>query len=702
MKPAAIREKHLNQIDRLPDPSPKPDCKNMLSRPVVLLCAALVALTLAVYFQTGNHQFLGFDDNVYVTANPHVAGGLTGSSVRWAFTSIDQCNWHPITWLSHLADVQFYGMNPRGHHLGNVALHTASSLLLLLLLFRLTGALWQSGFVAALFALHPLHVESVAWVAERKDVLSAFFFFLTLLLYAQFTEKRKPAQYILCLFFFVLGLMSKPMLVTLPMVLLLLDYWPLERYRQAGEELSRAQRLGIALTLVREKIPFFCCSILSAVMTIYAQHKGGATSSLEAIPFMLRIENALLAYLKYALKTLWPVDLAVLYPFSRSLPLWQAVASLIVLSIVTAAVIKLRGRLPFLVVGWSWFLITLVPVIGLIQVGNQAMADRYSYIPVIGLFIMAAWGVPVLASRLRHRTVVLSLLAGAVVAACAALTWHQLGYWQDSISLYRHTLQVTADNYVITSNLGIELAEKGDVDAAIQAHRESIRINPDFPSAHYNLGFDLDKKGETDAAIQEYRLAIMLNPQNAPALNNLGADLSAKGDLDGAIQNYREALQLTPDDAKAHCNLGRAFTKKGNLDDAMQEFRTALGISPNDAQTHLSLGLALAAKGDPEAAIQQYRTAIGIDPNDLEAHNNLGVALVNKGDLNQAIREFQDILRLSPNDIDAHSNLGVALAKTGNLDAAIGEFQSVLRINPKDAYALNNLGRVLAQKKTGR
>ena len=701
MKPKATcaKSRTSSQVSEIGDSSSR---KIRPAGSVAWICVALAIFTFAVYLQAGNHHFLSFDDNVYVTANPHMTGGLTGKNMLWAFTSTDESNWHPITWLSHLADVQCYGMNPRGHHLTGVAIHAVSSLLLLLFLFRTTGALWKSSFVAALFALHPLHVESVAWVAERKDVLSAFFGFLTLLVYAEFSEKRKPWQYILCIFCFVLGLMSKPMLVTLPVVMLLMDYWPLDRFRRGDRQPSVGRLSERALLLAKEKIPFFCCSILSAVITIYAQHHGGATRSLEETPFILRIENALVSYVKYLLKTLWPSDLAVLYPITFSIPLWQTVGSLLLLATVTTLVIKAGCRQPYLVVGWFWFLITLVPVIGLIQVGNQAMADRYSYIPAIGLFIMAAWGIPVLTSGLKQQKTMLAVLSVAIIAASAALTWRQLGYWQDNLSLYRHALQVTTDNYVMMNNLGIELSEKGDLDGAIRAHNEAIRINPNFAASHNNLGCDLDKKGDLDGAIREYQLSLILNPNNAQALNNLGADFSEKGNPDAAIQKYREALQISHDDPKAHYNLGRAFTKKGMLDDAVREFATALQLSPDDAKSHVSLGLALAAKGDPEGAIREYGTAIKISPDDPEARNNLGVALVNKGDLVAAIQEFQQILRTSPDDVDAHSNLGVALAKKGEFEAAIREFQDLLRINPNDSYARNNLDRVLSQRKTSR
>jgi protein O-mannosyl-transferase len=566
-------------------------------RSIILLCAALIAITLAVYWQVGNHEFLNYDDTVYVTENPHVTTGITGSNIIWAFTSVHADNWHPVTWLSHMADAQIYGMNPRGHHLTNVLIHAISTVLLFLLLFRLTGSLWQSSFTAALFALHPLHVESVAWVAERKDVLSAFFWFLTLLLYAEYVTKKKPTMYILSLFSFVLGLMSKPMLVTLPVVMLLMDFWPINRDRLEKQEPGHFRLSGTQSflpALVKEKIPFFVCSLLSSAVTIYAQRAGGAIKNFTEVPLGFRIENAITAYVKYLAKTLWPHNLAVLYPFPSSFPLWQVIGSLLVLILMSAATILVRRRHPYLAVGWFWFLVTLVPVIGLIQVGMQAMADRYTYIPLVGLFIMAAWGVPTLIKELHHRQVILALLAGVVITASAALTWQQLGYWQDSISLFRHTLQVTSGNYIAHGNLGCALAEKGNLDAAIEEYQKALAINPRDFKALYNLGLDLAEKGDLEAAIKADKETLWINPNSFAAHNNLGNALFKKGNLDAAIKEYQVAIGINPNFLAAHNNLGYVFASEGNLDAAITEYREALRINPNFSQVRRNLEIALA------------------------------------------------------------------------------------------------------------
>lgn len=617
-------------IGHLTDCARKSYGRNSNRGALILVCVALIAITLAVFMPAGNFQFLNLDDNLYVTNNPHVASGITGKNIIWAFTTFDYSYWHPITWLSHMADVQFYGMNPRGHHLTNVVIHVVSSLLLLLLLLRLTGALWQSSFVAALFALHPMHVESVAWVAERKDVLSAFFWFLTLLFYAEFTAKRKPALYVLSLCSFLLGLMSKPMLVTLPVVMLLLDVWPLARFRNGEKHSGPRQYFMRLAALIKEKIPFFVCSLLSGLVTIYGQYKFGAMDVLDVFPLRLRMENALVAYVQYVIKTLWPHDLAVFYPFPPSIPFWQVISSFVVLLLISAAAIRAGRRSPSFAVGWFWFLVTLVPVIGLTQVGNQAMADRFSYLPGIGLFIVAGWGFPDMIKGLQHRKRILACLAGTVVAVSSALTWKQLGYWQDSVSLYRHSLQVTSGNNFIYGNLGAALIAKGDFDAAIQTQLEAIRLSPYFVDAHHNLGIALAEKGDLVAAIREYRVALSINPNDGKLHYNLGIALDKTGDLDAAIQEFRLALQIRPDDTRAHYNLGRAFVKKGDLDAAIQEFQVALLLSPHAIDAHSDLGVALATKGDLDAAIQEFLNVLRIDPSDAYAQSNLGRARAQK------------------------------------------------------------------------
>ena len=635
---------------------------------IIFLCLALVAAILGVYLQVGNQPFLAYFDRIdCVTNNPHIEGGLTGRNIIWAFTSFDAFNWHPMTWLSHMAVAQFAGMSPRAHHLTNVVIHAASSVLLFLLLLRLTGAMWQSWFVAALFGLHPMHVESVAWVAERKDVLSALFGFLALFFYAGYADgKPRPVPYALAFTCFLLGLMSKSMLVTLPVVMLLLDFWPLDRFRPAAGEGKWPAR---AAALFREKIPFFAVSLAVAVVTIQAQRQGGALKDFYQRPLGQRIENALVSYARYVFKAVWPRDLAFLYPYPASFPFWQVAGSLFLLILLSLGAVRFRRQLPFLAVGWFWFLITLAPVIGLIQVGDQSMADRYSYLPSIGLFIIAAWGVPELLSfqfqikaasvlarlrlpdvlpvrlrrldprrlevildlkpesGLRYRTAILALLASVVVVASAALTWKQAGFWRDNITLYRRTLEVTTGNYSIMNKLGLALAEKGDLDGAIGEYHDALEIRPNDVQTHNNLGLALAGKGDHGAAIREYLAALRINPGNPEVHCNLGASLADTGNLDAAIGEYRESLRIKPNITEALNNLGVALAGKGDQDEAILTFRKLLRINPFITDAHYNLGVLLSKKGDADGAILEYREALRLSPDDKEFRNTLQNAL---------------------------------------------------------------------------
>jgi protein O-mannosyl-transferase len=596
---------------------------------ILVITAALIVITLSVYMQVGNHPFQIIDDGDYITDNPHVELGITSNNIAWAFTSIHSSNWHPITWLSHMADAQLYGMNPRGHHLTSVAIHTFNTLLLFYLLFRLTHAFWQSFFVAVLFSIHPLHVESVAWVAERKDVLSMFFMLITLLFYSEYVMKQKNMHYFVSLFFFILGLMAKPMLVTLPIVMLLLDIWPLERYRHNGIQ-SVHQISSTVIALIKEKIPFIFFALLSCFITIYAQHKGGSVASLANIPFHLRIENALVAYIKYIGKTLWPHDLAILYPFPSTIPIWQSTISLSILFLLSAAAIWSVRSYPYVAVGLFWFIITLVPVIGLVQVGAQSMADRYTYLPLIGIFIIIAWGGSDISKGMRHRQGILGMLTVTITFVLVAITWHQLGYWRDNISLYRHAIKITTgNNSLIHSSLA---------DALMLRGKENI-----------------------DEAILEYREALRLNPYNWLAHCNLGIALIDKGNIDEAILEYKEALRIVPNNVSVHYYLGRAFNDKGNFDDAIQQYQKALQINPSHVKSYNSLGVAYSNKGMLDEAIQKYYEALKVDPNYVDAHYNLALDLTNRGRLDAAIYEFREALRINPNDVKARKKLEEAI-----------------------------------------
>lgn len=488
-----------------------------MKRKYLITSSILTILILAVYWQTGSHAFINLDDQAYLYENQHIADGLTSSSIIWAITSIDYFYWQPVTWLSHMIDVELYGMKPGGHHLSNVCIHIASTILLLYFLFRLTGFFWQSAFVAAMFALHPMHVESVAWAAERKDVLSVFFGFLTLIFYSEYKiaiqtpfNKRRRMFYLLSLICFMLGLMSKPMLVTLPIVILLIEYWSLS----SPSILS----IGILRTQLTEAAPFILLSTVSAIITIYGQNNAGAMPTIEAFPFALRFENAVTSYTNYIIKTIYPSDLAVYYPMPATFSLWHVACSLLALVIVSVVVIFLRVKYRYLAVGWFWFLISLFPVIGLTQAGFQAMADRFSYLPHIGLFIMAAWGVADLTKDLRQQKILLALLATFAISASAISSWRQTALWKNSIILFEHTLQVTENNWMALNNLGKAYLDTGRVDDALWCFQESVKVNPSYTVALVNLGALLAAKNRNREAHEILTRALQIDPFNEKAL----------------------------------------------------------------------------------------------------------------------------------------------------------------------------------------
>jgi len=694
--------------------------------PVWLMVALLVLVTITLYWPATRHDFV-YDDNLYVTMNVHVQNGLTLENVKWAFLNPVAANWHPLTMLSHMLDCQLFGLKPWGHHLTSVLLHAVNTVLVFLLLRRLTGALWRSLLVAAVFGLHPLHVESVAMVAERKDVLSTCFGLLALIFYARYAQKQSRVEsressagssglaldtrpstldYGLALFFFALGLMSKPMLVTWPFVMLLLDYWPLGRMlRDEGRGTSAAvvPALGSRLStfdsaLLFEKLPFFGLAAVTSIVTFVVQNHGGAMNMVQNLPLGARSGNALISYCRYLGKLFWPADLAVFYPHPGYWPLEQVLlAGGLILGISVLLIVK-RRRYPFLLMGWLWFCGTLVPVIGLVQVGEQAMADRYAYIPSLGVLILAIWGAYELTRRWRYHVMALSVAGSAAIVLCLGLTRQQLGYWKDSEALYRHALEVTENNHLAHNNLGNAFLKKNQIDEGISQFQEAIRLKPDNANAHYNLGVALNKKGQTDEAIRQYQEAIRLAPDYAATHNNLGSALVEKGQINEAINQYQEAIRLAPDYADAYNNLGTALGMKGQIDEAISQIREAIRLKPDYAEAHYSLGTALGRKGQTDEAISQYREAIRLKPDYAEAHNNLGNALGRKGQTDEAISQYREAIRLKPDYTYAHNNLGTALLNKDQIDEAISQFQEAIRLKPDYAALHNNLGNALGMK----
>jgi tetratricopeptide (TPR) repeat protein len=622
---------------------------------------------------------VNFDDPQYVGDNRSLTRGLTWQGVSWAFTTRHAGNWHPLTWLSHMLDVRLFGLDAGAHHLTSVALHVANTLLLFGLLHAMTGALVRSAFVAALFAVHPLHVESVAWVAERKDVLSALFFFLTLWAYVAYVRKQRPARYVLVLGLFALGLMAKPMLVTLPFVLLLLDYWPL----------ARAQEPSARRRLILEKLPLLGLAVASSVVTFVVQRQAGAVKALDALPLDRRLANAVVAYVAYVGETLWPARLAAIYPYPASLPGWWVAGATLVLIGASVWAIRAAPRHPYLCVGWLWYLGTLVPVIGLVQVGSQPMADRYTYIPLVGLFILIAWGIPDLLSGWPHLRPALGAAAALAIFACTIVARRQVEHWSSSVEVWQHALAVTRENYRAENNLAHALAKLGRTGEAIPHYAEALRIKPDFAEAHNNLGAALADRGRMDEAIDHYSEAVRLLPDYVEARNNLAVALTAEGRHDEAVRHFSEALRLDPTLATSHNNLGVALAKQGRLEEAIRHFSEALRLDPDYAEArrnlavaHNGLGAALADQGQLDEAIAQYSESKHLDPDRVDAHSNLAAALAARGRADEAIRELLEALRLAPGDADLHYDLGVMLARTGRRAEALGQFEAALSADP--------------------
>ncbi|HWW02647.1 MAG TPA: tetratricopeptide repeat protein [Candidatus Acidoferrum sp.] len=678
-------------------------------------CVLLALATLLAFGAVGFNDFVNYDDPDYVTANAHVQTGLTLANITWAFTTGHASNWHPLTWLSHMLDCQLFGIRPGPQHLVNLAFHIANTLLLFLVLRRLTGAHWRSAIVAALFAFHPLHVESVAWISERKDVLSTFFFLLALAAYVRYAESvsgaerrvwsgrwRSPLAYAFSLLLFALGLMSKPMPVTLPFLLLLLDYWPLGRLSfsvsadnsaHASCTTHQGQRPPSPLPhLVLEKLPFFALSLTSCVVTLIVQQKGGAVST--SLSLGGRMANALVSYVRYLAKTFCPTDLSVLYPHPGHWPGWQVAASAFVVLAVSAAVVWQARVRPWLAVGWFWFLGSLVPVIGLVQVGIQSMADRYTYIPLIGLFIALVWGVGEVLSAWPRRAEVLPAAVALTLVACALLTVRQVGFWHDSETLFQRAVRVTTNNYLAYNNLAYFLSGRGKPLDAMTNYLKSLEINPLYDDALNNMGYALAGLRRFPEAISYYERALRIRPNHAEVHNNLGNALSEMGRLNEAIEQYSLVLKQNPEHADAHNNLGIALAMQGKLNEAIPHFRDAIRFKPGYASAHSNLGNALAAQHKLDEAIEEYRISLDLNPKDPQAHNNLGNVLAEHGRLDEAIPHYAKAIELNPNNPEAHFNLGMALARQGKRDLATAHYTEALRLKPDYTEARRQLDAV--------
>jgi Flp pilus assembly protein TadD len=666
------------------------------------ICLALTFATTAVFWQVCTYDFVNYDDPLYIYENPNIQAGITLKTIKWAFTTGYANFWHPLTWLSHMLDWQLFGSNPAGHHLVNLIFHIANTLLLFLVLKRMTGALWSSAFVAALFALHPLHVESVAWVVERKDVLSIFFWLLTMWAYIRYVKQSSVANYLLTLLVFALGLMAKPMLVTLPFVLLLLDYWPLARIPQGQEKKHTDTRFHRLYPLILEKIPFIVLSAVFSVIAFLAQRSGGAVAPLTAISIKLRIYNALISYVEYIEKMIWPSRLAMFYPHpGQNVSVLYAIISAALLLSVTILILRFAKERRYLVTGWLWYLGTLVPVIGFVQVGEHAMADRYSYITLTGLFIIIAWGLPELLEKWPHRKTALwasSLIVLSALAICAHL---QQRYWKNTLTLCEHALKVTDNNYEAHFCMTDMLLKQGRIEEAIWHNTEALRINPDYLDAITGLGTALYEAGRIDEAINNYKRALEMNSRFAPAYANLAVALVAEGKFAEAVRHCRIAL-ATMDIIPIHSTLGYALLKLGRFEEAVAEYRKVLLAMPNDPDVLNELGYALAHIGEFDEAILLYNKALQIAPDLVDVRLNLGFALTESGKLEEAVKEYEKILLIQPQNAVAHNDLGAVLFRQGKLDEAIEHFSQAVRIDPNYTTARDNLNSTLAEKQKPR
>ncbi len=584
------------------------------NKQMLLIYLFLTIATLMAFWQVMSCDFTNYDDPEYVIKNSHIQNGITFEGIRWAFTTGYASNWHPLTWMSHMLDVQFFGVTPRWHHLTNLLFHLANALLLFYVLHRMTKSLWQSAFVAALFALHPLHVESVAWVAERKDVLSAFFWMLTMTAYVSYVERPGLRRYLVVVFVYLSGLMAKPMLVTLPFVLLLLDYWPLQRFqrKRSDQGIQTGAQWSLMRPLLWEKIPFIGMAILSSIITYIAQHKGGSVASIETYSLSVRLSNACVSYVTYIRKMIWPTDLAVLYPHPGTRPAWQIWGALLLLIAATILIIRSTKKYQYLAVGWFWYLGTLVPVIGIVQVGSQARADRYTYIPLIGVFIMTAWGIPQLVNMWRLGKEALFVSAALILSCLSIITWIQVGHWQNSITLYNHTLNVTEHNMLAHYNRGQAYYSIGSYRQAIEDNDEAIKIDPRYAEAYNNRGSAYADLGNAMRAIEDYNKAIEYKPHFADAYYNRGNSYMSLGKQRQAIEDYDRFIEIDPRDAGVYLNRGAAYGILGDYGHAIQDFSKAIEIKPKYADAYGNRGNAYAVLGNNKEAIEDLKRAAAL------------------------------------------------------------------------------------------
>jgi tetratricopeptide (TPR) repeat protein len=620
---------------------------------VVFMYVVLVLSTMAVYWQVRNFDFVNYDDNDYVYENPDISNGLSYDSFIRAFTIPHVGNWLPLTWLSFILDCQLFGLNPGRMHVVNLLFHIANTLLLFTLLKKMTGSLWPSAFVAAAFALHPMHVESVAWITERKDVLSCFFLLLTLAAYTSYIKRPTAVRYIGTLALFELGLLAKPMLVTLPLLLLLLDYWPL----------GRIDTRGMLYRRIVEKTPFFVLSAISGAVTFFVQKGGGSVADVNIVDFPYRAANAFVSYAKYIGKLFWPYDLALFYPLDiRTIQLWQAAACALLLAGITIFMLCFCRTRKYMIVGWLWFIIALIPVIGLIQSGAQAMADRYTYISYTGLFILVAWVVPELLSKLPYGRSIIGISAAIALMAMGITSHKQASYWKDSFTLFSHAIEVTPNSYVAYNNRGDSYIKRGRLQEAMADFSRSIELRPDNAVAYNNRGFIYGQLGRWQEAMEAYDKAIEIDPAYADAYINMGVAYGTLGRWQEAMEVSTLALKVRPDRVKAYNNRGVSYHKLGRYQEAIEDYLRAIKLKPDYTEAYNNLGSAYCDLGQWQEAVEACQHAINIQPDYANAHYNLANGLRANGRLDEAVDHYRQALKLSPDWPDPMNSLALLMA----------------------------------------
>jgi len=638
---------------------------------IFMLCVFLAVVTLAVYWNVLFNDFVNYDDPTYVTKNTHVLTGVTWANIKWAFTSGYASNWHPLTWLSLMLDAELFGTNAPPFHITNLLIHIVNTLLLFVILYKTTSAIWRSCFVAGVFALHPVHVESVAWIAERKDVLSTMFWLLTMAGYVCYCRRGRLWRYLVTLSCFALGLMAKPMLVTLPFVLLLLDYWPLARFQlkksvkekrppKRRTQTTHPQGLTV-FQLLLEKVPFFVLAAGSSLITFIVQKQGGAMAALDLLPAGIRLCNAVVSYVAYIVKTLLPTNLAVYYPHPHARPAFQVIGAVSILLAISLTAVLSRRK--FFVFGWLWYIGTLVPVIGIVQVGTQAMADRYMYVPMIGLLIIIAWWLAEITAMWNLRKIWLILPAGVWLSFLLVAAWLQVGYWQNGFTLFSHALDVTSNNHVAHLNVGNVLIKQGKRDEAIAHYLEALRIRPNYGDAYFNLGLAHFLQGMPEEAIGYYYSSLKIKPDCPKTHYNLANALSQKERFPQALKHYYESLRLEPDNSQVHNNLALTLARLGRLDEAIAHYYEALKYDSESCAVHNNLANAFLKLKKYPQAIEHYQKAVELNPDFAMAHCNMGDAFKEMGKIDEAMAEYNLAMQLDPNDPTIHNGLGVVPGK---------------------------------------